>query len=76
MLHDAGPSYVKHWRDVATDWAQERMIMQMYNANQSGNPPYRYMDTPCWLQQGYEIIDRCRAIDAERAAAARAVQNG
>lgn len=69
MLHDSGPSYVKGWREVETDWSQESMIMQLYNANQSGNPPYSYMLTPCWLQQAFSAIDRYLSIDRERAAA-------
>ena len=69
MLHDAGPSYVKNWRDVDTDWTQEAMITNLYNANQSGNPPYSWRDTPCWLQQGYNIIANCQHVDAARAAA-------
>ncbi len=45
------------------------MLMQLYNANQSGNPPYSYMATPCWVQQAYNVISNCIAVDAERAAA-------
>lgn len=76
VLHDAAPSHVKRWREVEADWTQEQLIMQMYKAQQAGNPPYGYMATPCWLQQGYNIIANCIAVDAQREAAAMAAKNG
>ena len=68
MLHDDAASYVKGWKAVETDWSQEAMITNLYNAQHSGNPPYTWRETPCWLQQAYNIISNCQHVDAQRAA--------
>jgi hypothetical protein len=69
VLHDEANSYVKNWRKIETNWSQEAMITSLYNANASGNPPYTWRETPCWLQQGYNVIANCLHVDAVRNAA-------
>ena len=69
MLHDAASSHVKAWRELKADWTQERLLCELYSANQSGNPPWPYLRTPRWVQQAYNVIDRCIRVDRERDAA-------